>query len=133
MPRPMQTRDWSADGNGSIWHDILTTSQLPRGVARRKWRFADTNPMRLAQSQEKQKVNTPYDRTAHADANSKLHFVFHSHPYRGDVFGCIRLQVVSSKDLRGTEGTHDNGEDNKSDECLRYIKPVCCLLDRRDH
>jgi hypothetical protein len=45
----------------------------------------------LAQSQKDQKVDAPYNRTAHADANSKLHFVLHSHPHRGDVFGCICL------------------------------------------
>jgi hypothetical protein len=35
------------------------------------------------------KVGTPYDRTAHTNANSKLHFILHSHPYGSDVFGCI--------------------------------------------
>jgi len=56
------------------------------------------------------------DRTAHADANSKLHFVLHSHPHRGDVFGCIC----------------DNGEKDETDECLWYIVPFCSLLNRRD-
>jgi hypothetical protein len=45
----------------------------------------------LAQSQKKQKVDAPYDRTAHADADSKLHFVLYSHPHRGNVFDCICL------------------------------------------
>jgi len=78
-------------GSGSIRHEILTPSQSPRGVARRRWRFADTNRMGISIVRKDQKVDAPYDRTAHADADSKLHFILHSHPHRGDVLGCICL------------------------------------------
>jgi hypothetical protein len=78
-------------GSGSMRHKILTSSLSSRGVARRRWRFADTDPMGISTVSKAQKVDAPYDRTAHADTESKLHFVLHSHPHRGDVFCCVCL------------------------------------------
>lgn len=68
-------------GTLSISQKILTTSQSQQGVARRRWRLANTNPIEFSIEPEETEVGTPYDRTAHADANRKLHFVLHSHPY----------------------------------------------------
>lgn len=86
--------------------------------------------MGISTESERTRVDAPYDRTAHADADSKLHFVLHSHPHRGDVFGCICLTDRVSKALRGSVGyTHDNGEKDETDECLWYIVSFCRLLD----
>lgn len=79
-------------------------------------------------------MDTTYNRAAHADANSKLHLVLHSHPHGGDVFGRICLRNESGKAPRGNAGyTHDNGKENETDERLWDIVPICRLLDRRDH
>jgi len=79
-------------------------------------------------------VDNPYNRAAHADANSKLHLVLHSHPHGSDVFGRICLRNESGKAPRGNAGcTHDNGKENETDERFRDIVPGCRLLDRRDH
>jgi len=79
-------------------------------------------------------VDTPYNRAAHADADSKLHFVLHSHPHGSDVFGSICLRNESGKAPRGNVGyTHDNWKENETDERFRDIIPGCRLLDRRDH
>jgi hypothetical protein len=120
---------------GSLNRGILTTNQSPRGGVRRKWRFAGTNPSEVS-VETGRKVDTPYDRTAHTNANSKLHFILHSHPYGRDVFGCVCLRIVSGETPRGTVGawrTHDNGQENKTDERLRDIEPGCGFFDRRDH
>ena len=79
-------------------------------------------------------MDTPYNRAAHADANSKLHFVLHSHPHGSDVFGGICLCNESGKAPRGNASyTHDNGKKNETDERLWDIESCCRLLDRCDH
>ena len=79
-------------------------------------------------------VDIPYDRTAQTDANSKLHFVLHSHSHGSNLSGYICLCNESSKAPRGNAGhTHDKGKENKTDERLWNSEPVRCLLDRVDH
>ena len=112
---------------------ILTSSQLPQGAVQRKWRFADTICLDLA-NRKGEEADTTYNRAAHADANSKLHFILHGHPHGSDVFGRICLHNESGKAPRRNAGyTHDNGKENETDECFRDIVPLCRLLDRRDH
>ena len=82
------------------------------------WQFAYTNHRGLANG-KRMKVDAPYDRTAHANANNKLHFVLRSHRYGSYELGGVCLRNESSLAPRGGASyTHDNGNENKTDERL---------------
>lgn len=57
-------------------------------MGRRKRRFAE-----VALSKRARKTQTgTHDGAANADADSNLHLVLHSHPYRSNMLSCIALE-----------------------------------------
>ena len=91
-------------------------------------------PSRGSANGKRRKVDTPYDRTAQADTNSKLHFVLLGHRHGSYELGGICLRHELSLGPGGSASyTHDNGNNNKTDERLWDVEPICCLLGRFDH
>jgi hypothetical protein len=83
---------------------------------------------------KRRKVDTPYDRTAQADTNSELHFVLLGHRHGSYELGGICLRHESSVGPGGSASyTHDNGNNNKTNERLWDVEPICCLLNRFNH
>ena len=125
MPRAVQARDRSADGNFSTRYEILTTSQSPRVVARRRWRLPATNRMGLAHGTRRNRkwiLRTIELSTQTPIISSMLSFIaMHTEVTSSPAFACKSCQVKPSEVMWVT---YDNGEKHKTDKCLRYIEPV---------
>jgi hypothetical protein len=110
LPPANHHEEWHDEGG-----DLLTQTQ--RGLAysqKRKWMLRT--------------IELP---TQTPIASSILSFIaMHTEVTSSPAFACKSCQVKLSE-VKWV--THDYGEKHKTDKCLRYIEPVCRLLDRRDH
>jgi hypothetical protein len=136
MPRAGQTQDTSADGRWQLTRfrrGVLTSTQLPRGGVRQRWRFADTIRRGFSKCQEKKWMYRTIELPTQIPiVSSILSFIaIHTDVTCSAALACTTSQVKVPKGSVGH--THDDGKENKTDERFWDIEPLCCLLDRRDH
>ena len=112
---------------------VLTSTQLPRGGVRQRWRFADTIRRGFSKCQEARWMYRTIELPTQIPiVSSILSFIaIHTEVTCSAALACTPSQVKVPKG--SVSHTHDDGKENKTDERFGDIEPLCCLLDRRDH